>query len=292
MLPMRKTANEIVGIIKKSFSKKEMKEEKTDQEKAFDTKGEFMVKQRNERGLEFEAGFNRILEELWTGQKQRAINNLKSALAKKDWKANAPKVLDPEREVKTTIDLFTPLFTQLVINEGISAYDFLGITTGEDEIITPNLTKFITSNTKKFAGSITEDSSKKLRATIAAGLEQGESIADLEKRILESTAFSPARAEKIARTETIRAQGKADLEVWKQTGVVEGKIWYTALDERTCPFCEPLHGKRISLGDSYFKKGETHTGSDGSTIDLDYENVDAPPIHPQCRCVLIPEIKT
>jgi HK97 family phage portal protein len=294
--PVAKIAKMIAESVFKNMPKKKEEEadkpkELTAEEKEFERKGEFRCKQRNNRGLAYEKQFAAALEELWTGQAQRAINNLKSALARKNWKATAPNVLDKEKEVSATIDLFTPLMTEVTEVEGAAALEYLGLLADEAFVLTPELRKFVEGNTKKFAGEITDVTSKKLRATIAAGLEKGESITDLEKRILDSVSFSPARAENIARTETIRAQGKAELQVWKDSGVVVGKVWYTALDERVCPYCEPMHGKTITLKDAFFSKGEEQIGNDGTKLSLDYEAVEAPPLHPSCRCVLIPEIQ-
>lgn len=258
------------------------------QRESFDRQGEYMSKARNERGLEFENQFNSILNELWEGQKQRAINNLIGILNSKNWKAKGPNVIDNEKEIKITFDLLMPLMLALTEKEAEAAMAYLG--TEVDQVITPNLRKFIEANAKLLAGEITDVTTKRVRAEVAAGLEAGEAIDDIKERILNSTAFSKARSENIARTETIRAQGKAQIEVWKESGVVEGKLWYTAVDERVCPYCDPMNGKTIGISDSFFKKGDVQTGNDGGTLNLDYEDVGSPPLHPQCRCVLIPQI--
>jgi len=46
--------------------------------------------------------------------------------------------------------------------------------------------------------------------------------------------------------------------------------WNALLDPRTCPVCRPLHG-RTEANPEDFPQGP-------------------PPIHPRCRCVLIPEL--
>lgn len=290
--PVSKLAKEIGEIFMKSLKEAEPEEGKqdtrTDKEKQFDAKGEYRVKQRDERGLAYEEQFRKILNQLWTEQKKNAIKNLRVSLDQKAWRNKAVNLIDKEKEVKATIDLFTPLMLSLISDEGESAAEFLG--TGEFTI-TPKLRKFIEANTKKFANEITEETSSRLRSSIAAGLEAGEAIQDLEKRIMNSTAFDLPRAEKIARTETIRAQTKSEIEVWKESGVVEAKIWYTAQDERTCPLCAPLHEKVISLNDTFFAKGDSHEGDNGQIIKLDYEAVDGPPLHPNCRCTLIPVVE-
>lgn len=286
--PVSKLVKEISNAFMKALPEEEPEDTRTEKEKQFEAKGEYIVKQRDERGLAYEDQFKKVLNQLWDEQKQNAINNLKASLKTKEWRTKAVNLLDKEKEVKATIDLFTPLMLGLLTDEGEAAAAFLG--SGEFTI-TPKLRKFLESNTKKFAGEITDETSSKLRSSIAAGLEAGEAIQDLEKRIMNSTAFDLPRAEKIARTETIRAQTKSEIEVWKESGVVNAKIWYTAQDERTCPLCAPMHEKVISLNDTFFAKGDSHEGEDGAVIKLDYEAVDGPPLHPNCRCTLIPVIE-
>lgn len=266
--------------------------EMTDEQKIFERQGEFKVKQRDERGLEFEKMFNVRLKELWDNQILEAKNNLTAWMAQKGKKQRVPVLIDKEKEVAATLDLFTPLFRNITEVEGVAAAEFIGIQ--EFDVITPDVEKALLANTNKFAVGVTQQTSDAIRATITAGLAAGEGLAELEKRIEASTAFNNARAERIARSETVRAQTQAEISVWEQTGVVEGKVWYTALDERVCPYCDSMHGKTISLMTSFFKKGESLSVEDESVKDLqlDYENVDGPPLHVQCRCVIIPEISS
>jgi len=91
----------------------------------------------------------------------------------------------------------------------------------------------------------------------------------------------------IARTETIRASNFGAEEAYIQSGVVEGKEWLTAFDERTCTSCEEMGGKTsgkprtAKLGQSF----------DVSDIDMNFDYTEGempyPPLHPSCRCSLI-----
>ena len=93
----------------------------------------------------------------------------------------------------------------------------------------------------------------------------------------------------MARTETFRIANDATQEGWKQTGVVKSIKWYTAADERVCPYCDPLHGKVVGIDENFFEKGDASGGSDGTTIPLEYEDVGNPPLHVSCRCYIRPE---
>ena len=94
--------------------------------------------------------------------------------------------------------------------------------------------------------------------------------------------FSKKRAETIARTEITRASNEAMVQAWEQSWVVSGKQRYTALDERVCPECNAMHMKTVGLRDEFIKQGDTQRG-----VTYDYEDVNHPPLHPNCRCTLL-----
>lgn len=90
------------------------------------------------------------------------------------------------------------------------------------------------------------------------------------------------RAETISRTETIKASNKGAMLYWQQligTGAIARgdarKVWIVTPDDRLCPVCEPLGGESVGIDDQF----STSIGS-----------VDAPPLHPNCRCAISLEI--
>jgi len=85
------------------------------------------------------------------------------------------------------------------------------------------------------------------------------------------------RLDKIIRTESIRFWTFAEQEAREQSWVVKFKEWWTAPDERTCDRCKALHGKKIPLNESFAKD--------------DYRDVKGSPLHPNCRCDMIPCIE-
>lgn len=97
------------------------------------------------------------------------------------------------------------------------------------------------------------------------------------------------RGEKIARTEIASAYNQGALEAVKQAkaanqlaGVI-AKRWWTAIDERVCPWCSDLHNTVIGLESNY-----TITPIAGRKT-LDFHG-SAPPSHPSCRCTIIYEV--
>lgn len=86
-----------------------------------------------------------------------------------------------------------------------------------------------------------------------------------------------ARADAIARTETIAAANEGQRQAWVQAGAtglldldeVE-RVWIVTPDDRLCPICESMEGKTASVNGTFVdEEGETHSG---------------PPAHPRCRC--------
>lgn len=85
------------------------------------------------------------------------------------------------------------------------------------------------------------------------------------------------RAMTIARTETIGASTRGQIETWQtatRTGLLpQGmqKVWITTPDDITCKWCRPLDGTSVPLG-GLFRSGRSL--------------VQGPPLHPNCRCGL------
>ena len=100
------------------------------------------------------------------------------------------------------------------------------------------------------------------------------------------------RAEMIARSETIRASNRGANALYQGWGCQQ-KEWLTASDGRVCDFCLPMNGTVIAINGNFFEKGDTMTVKVEDrvlTMHFDYEDVKTPPLHPSCRCCLLPVI--
>ncbi len=109
---------------------------------------------------------------------------------------------------------------------------------------------------------------------------------------LESEGFNPARARTVARTETSRAMNRGTVEAWKQSAVVRGKRWLA--NPQACPFCQSIsdRGEVKSIDQDFLQVGDSVTSSDGKQFVVDYDAVQGPPLHPNCRCTLIPVLES
>lgn len=162
----------------------------------------------------------------------------------------------------------------------------------QDFVISETLEKQLMKNIEKFAWSIDIDTNKKLQSNFEQILSQWLSFEEWKELLLETfTDLKTTRAELIVRTETVRAWNWWS-ELWrKESGVVEQKERYTALDERVCEFCWPMNWKIIWLWENYFDKWNVLIGADWHEMKLDYSATPFPPLHPNCRCVILPVIK-
>jgi len=117
------------------------------------------------------------------------------------------------------------------------------------------------------AKSINKTTLEALRGQLAAGMEAGESIAQITKR-LEGYFIENAkrRAELISRTEVITASNQAANNRYAHEGV-EKVEWLTSRDGVVCPECDPLDGQEYPI-----KEGPR------------------PSLHPNCRCTILPVI--
>lgn len=155
------------------------------------------------------------------------------------------------------------------------------------------IVKYLETNANQNSISVNDETQKQIKATLKEGISGKESIEKLKARV--SQVFGTAssqRAYKIALTETALAQNYADVEAWKQTGIVAEKEWFTAEDASVCGWCREMDGKRVKLGELFFEKGDWlgYTDDNGKehSMKLDYRDMGEPPLHPECRCVLLP----
>lgn len=118
-----------------------------------------------------------------------------------------------------------------------------------------------------------------LRREIADFIETGKPFSDLVSNL--ANVVGRSRAELIASTETTRAFAEGNRNAWRQaseeTGLTIGREWQTAVDERVCPICLPLHNTEATLN------GDFVNPDSGATFS-------APPAHPRCRCWTTPVV--
>ena len=238
----------------------------------------------------FEKKFEAMLKGVWNEEKRILVANLKKM--KKAWltKDKVDDILYPVAIFeKKLANGASSIFVEIMTAEGtrvVSLYDFDMMF----DVNSPEVQKWLKSYTPKFGKSLEEVNVKKLRAELIEGMNAGEGVPELLRRVYETyDDWGFRRAKRIARTEAIRASNKAALNVYRQSGVVKKKIWITYHDPRTCPHCELMDGKIIGLEQNFWDLGDSSAvkvdGKD-QTLKFDYEEIEAPPAHTQCRCAV------
>ena len=182
------------------------------------------------------------------------------------------------------------LLTRVMVDSGEATADQLvGLRTaaqnlrvGVDEIAfefdvtNKRAVDWVRAHVGELIDNISETTRTEIRDLVEEAFEAQYDVDDLAAEI-EAILGDDARADKIARTETMRASNEGLLETWAQAeeaGILTGteqKEWITTPDDRLCPVCEPLDGVNVAL--------------DG-TFSVDGAEIDAPPAHPNCRCTM------
>ena len=238
----------------------------------------------------FEKKFETMLKRVWDEEKRILIANIKKM--KNAWltKDKIDDILYPtaifEKKLATGA---SNIIIEVMEKEGprvVSLYDFDMIF----DVDSPEVQKWLKSYVPMFSEKLEEVNVKKLRRVLTEGIEAGEGVPELTRRVYETyDDWGFKRAETIAQNQVIRASNKAALNVYRQSGVVKKKIWITHFDKRTCPHCEMMDGKVIGLEENFWDLGDESTikvdGKD-NTLKFNYEEIDAPPAHTQCRCAM------
>ncbi len=141
--------------------------------------------------------------------------------------------------------------------------------------------------------SVTEDAAPAVRDALTTGLAEGVNPREMARRLTkEVRTVQRTQAEVLARTETINSYSEATLDRFDRAGVggatVSGEF-ATADDERVCPICEAIEGTTYGT-DEMRSATFAFQPSDSEPDHLGGEYPVKPPVHPQCRCAILPVI--
>ena len=215
----------------------------------------------------------------------KKIKGKQPIYSRKDWLQD---LIDWAAASESFAEAIKPIIHATLLQAGRDATQDLGIDAGWFDPFTPAIVEYFQDRSTKIANDVNDETAKQLRDSLSQGVLAGESTYELRARVEAVMGIaSTMRADRIARTEVARAQGYGDIEAWSQSGVVEGKEWYCARDEIVCPFCQALEGKVFKLKENVFTKGDVSQVA-GQKLDINYDDVAACPLHPNCRCTLIP----
>lgn len=219
----------------------------------------------------FELKVQQFVQKMVTGflsniEQEIAIKSNKKAISKA--KSYFDDSID---DLQTAAQLdFTPLLVDQAVLAGQEAYRLIG----SKDIYTPyKLRDTIASNVSKFTQSMIDTDRTKLIDILTQGLQDGKSVPEIRGMIqADFDNIEKTQAQLITRTEVLRASNQATLDAYEQSGLVEGKQWLTAGADDECADYE---GQIEALDGNFYP--DTDEFADGD-----------PPLHPNCKCVLLP----
>jgi len=172
--------------------------------------------------------------------------------------------------------------------------DSIGLMEIGFDIQRPEIGDFIGSYTYRFSTSTNSETQRWLRDTFTRAEQEGWAPHELTDSIQDYFGFAERyRAARIGRTEVARSRQAGQIEVWKQSGVVQGFYWETTTTN-PCPFCLEMEsrngekGLHHTFGQTFVDAGSDFTTGDGRTMNASYGAIDYPPLHPNCGCDLVP----
>ena len=224
--------------------------------------------------------FARLMRIAFNQQKEL----IQKKLGKKFAKSDIPQLTKPTEQKRLLGIFLNPeIIVALEHSNKVSALFGLTVDLTEPEII-----PFLMKSIKHFSNSTTDVTNKQWSKSFKQGIEDGDTNEELSKRVngIFKTA-SRSRATTIARSELTRTTTYANEKTYRKAGV-KFKEWFA--NPGACQFCEPMNGKIIPINGNFFNKGGDAFGNEGGDLSIDYGVVERPPLHPNCRCDLLPVI--
>jgi hypothetical protein len=156
---------------------------------------------------------------------------------------------------------FLPLFRAALEAVALDELLSLGIDIDFD-LDRPEVRGELVGILNEFAEKVNDTTYNDLVGLFAEAESQGETIPQMMERL--SSYFegrkSEASTERIARTTMTSVNSAGDDAAWKQSGVVQGSEWLTAIDGRERDAHRAAHGQYRGLGQMFDVGGELLTG--------------------------------
>lgn len=256
------------------------------------TKGERFRLTLMRNQLRYERQYRKVIKPIFKRQRKEALVNLE-AHASSLTKDAQQKLFDDAAYDSELVASLEPMLTDLTQTQGGIALAFAGDDQNEFHM-TSNIRAILRKNTRRMATNFNDETLEKLNTTLAEGIQAGEGISALKGRVNDVyDAVDDYRSLRIARTETLKASNNATVMAYKQTGYVTGKEWVVNPD--ACDQCGEFDGKTVGLDDDFLGVGESYTvgeGDDTTTYTNNYDTIETPPLHPNCRCTIAPVTDT
>lgn len=192
--------------------------------------------------------------------------------------ANVDQAYDSQAFLKDVAQAYSK---PLELGAAMGAKDLpKGVRFAEEDVLTSvdwslldeEVVDWVNEHSAGLVTNVTETSRARIRKQLEQGIRLGESRDELAERLKNVLNDIPEwRARMIAQTEVIQAHTQGALDVYRKSGVVEGKRWVDG-QPNACPLCSELNQQIVPLDEAFA------SGHDG------------PPRHPGCRCTVAPAL--
>lgn len=259
-------------VLKKPLSKAEqLKNTKANQE-AFRSQ---LVETSEMFAEEIKGGISRFALE----QEKKVIANI-GASSKDD---TSDWLFSVKEETIALALILTPIVIELMETQRAEAANFI---TGEAVALSESAKKTVEKEMLQLSADYNSDTAKAIQKTLAEGQVKGESVLQLKKRIEATYADAKGyRAERIARTESLRASNESAMQIYYENGYSATK-WFT--NPNACEFCVTMANTTSEIGSSFKNIGDVLTTDKGNQLRIEYRDITTPPLHPNCKCSLVP----
>lgn len=198
-----------------------------------------------------------------------ARQDLEAALARQPTEDELYDVL--RRALIESVDLGVSVSVQQLENVGFG-FDWT--------LANERARRWANRHTGELIRGINDTTRRQVRQSVVQWIENGEPLDALIDEF--APIFGRQRAELIASTEVTQAFAQGQREGFRESGVVQVMEFRTAVDERVCPQCGPLHGTQQPLRGNFSRLLPDEL--------IPRSTPDIPPIHPRCRCWLAPVV--
>lgn len=218
-----------------------------------------------------------------------AVGNVRELLPTKA--VGDKQLFDMEDEIDNVVAQLNPTMVSVGTTSGNHAYSL--IPADSPYILNANAYKYIDNQIRKFASSMLETDREYMTNIVLEGVKNGDSVAAISRNLRDGfDKFSKMQTDRITRTEVLRESNHFMVEAWRESGVVAGKQWLT--DGDPCPICieiENQYGEK-SLDENFLNEGDTldyiNEKGNSATYEIDYGDLEEPPVHPNCECTVLP----
>lgn len=188
-------------------------------------------------------------------------------------------------EADKSLEWLLPLMLLAISQGAETALGLLDI--DDDFVFNTSAQNAAEAAARRVVTDFTAQTVDKLKQVIAEGVNAGEDLAALSKRV--QKVYDDAigwRTTRLTDSESHKNINKG-VQLGFQQGGVKKKVW-RALGSNPCQYCRAMDGTIISVESSYVPKGGTMVGEDGGEVVQDYDAVENAHAHANCHCWLFP----